>query len=71
MVFVLGRTVKAYTSEYMQKTWKKAKDKLRKLTSRSKCGSIVKTMGKIKVFMRGWLNYYSIADMKKSGNKEM
>ena len=51
------------------KAWKKAKDKLRKLTSRSKCGSIIKTMKKIKVYMRGWLNYYGIADMKNNVEK--
>ncbi|HIS57293.1 MAG TPA: group II intron reverse transcriptase/maturase, partial [Candidatus Fimimorpha excrementavium] len=48
------------------KSWKKAKDKLRQLTSRSGCGSIVQTMEKIKVYMRGWLNYYGIADMKNN-----
>ena len=36
------------------------------LTSRSKCGSIVKTMERTKEYMRGWLNYYSIADMKNN-----
>lgn len=40
--------------------------KLRQLTSRSRCGSIVQTMEKIKVYMRGWLNYYGIADMKNN-----
>ena len=47
------------------KAWKKVREKLRKLTSRSRCGSIVRTMEKIRVYMRGWLNYYGIADMKK------
>ncbi|MCA5580688.1 group II intron maturase-specific domain-containing protein [Enterocloster clostridioformis] len=47
-------------------SWKKAKEKLRRLTSRSRCGSIIRTMEKIKVYMRGWLNYYGIADMKKN-----
>ena len=42
------------------------KDKLRQFTSRSRCGSIVRTMEKIKVYMRGWLNYYGIADMKSN-----
>ncbi len=48
------------------KSWKKIKDKLRALTARSKCGSIVKAMKRIKVVMRGWLNYYGIADMKNN-----
>ena len=43
-----------------------SKEKLRRLTSRSRCGSIVRTMERIKVYMRGWLNYYGIADMKKN-----
>ncbi len=47
-------------------SWKKAKEKLRRLTSRSRCGSIIRTMEKIKVYMRGWLNYYGIADMKNN-----
>ena len=50
----------------MKKSWKKAKEKLRQFTSRSRCGSIVRTMKKIKVYMRGWLNYYGIADMKNN-----
>ena len=51
---------------WRKKSWKKAKDKLRQLTSRSRCGSIVRTMEKITVYMRGWLNYYGIADMKNN-----
>ncbi len=47
-----------------KKSLKKAKDKLRMLTSRSRCGSIVKTMEKIKIYLRGWINYFGIADMK-------
>ena len=64
--FCLGKNGKGIYIRVHAKSWKKAKDKLRKLTSRSRCGSIVKTMEKIKVFMRGWLNYYSIADMKNN-----
>jgi group II intron reverse transcriptase/maturase len=48
------------------KSWKKFKDKLRMLTSRSKCGSIVAAMKRIEVSARGWLNYYGIADMKSN-----
>ena len=64
--FCFGKNGKGIYIRVHAKSWKKAKDKLRMLTSRSRCGSIVKTMGKIKVFMRGWLNYYSIADMKNN-----
>ena len=44
----------------------KFKDKLRMLTSRSRCGSIVKAMKRIEVSARGWLNYFGIADMKNN-----
>ena len=64
--FRYGKNGKGIYVRVHGKPWKKAKDKLRMLTSRSKCGSIVKTMERIKEYMRGWLNYYSIADMKNN-----
>ena len=64
--FCFGKNGKGIYIRVHAKSWKKAKDKLRILTSRSKCGSIVRTMDRIKVFIRGWLNYYSIADMKNN-----
>lgn len=42
---------------------KKAKDKLRKLTSRSQGRWLDTVLYNIKVFMRGWLNYCGIAEM--------
>ena len=64
--FCVGKNGKGIYIRVHRKSWKKAKENLRKLTSRSKCGSIVKAMKRIEVYMRGWLNYYSIADMKNS-----
>ena len=64
--FCLGKNGKGIYIRVHAKSWKKAKDKLRMLTSRSRCGSIVKTMERTKVYMRGWLNYFSIADMKNN-----
>ena len=64
--FCLGKNGKGIYIRVHARSWKKAKDKLRMLTSRSKCGSIVKIMERIKVFMRGWLNYFSMADMKNN-----
>ncbi|MEF9880833.1 MAG: group II intron maturase-specific domain-containing protein, partial [Clostridia bacterium] len=46
------------------KSWKKMKSKLKELSSRRSCQSIRPSLEKIKVYMRGWLNYYGIADMK-------
>ena len=64
--FCFGKNGRGIYIRVHGKSWKKAKVKLRQLTSRSRCGSIVRTMGKIKVYMRGWLNYYGIADMKNN-----
>ena len=67
--FCFGKNGKGIYIRVHAKAWKKVKEKLRKLTSRSKCGNIVKTMEKIKVYMRGWLNYYGIAEMKNNMEK--
>ena len=64
--FCFGKNGKGIYIRIHGKSWKKVKDKLRQLTSRSRCGSIVRTMKKIKVYMRGWLNYYGTADMKNN-----
>ena len=47
------------------KSKKKAKDKLRRLTSRSQGRSLDTVFYNVKVFMRGWLGYYGVAEMKK------
>ena len=64
--FCFGKNGRGVYIRVHQKLWQKAKEKLRKLTSRSKCGSIIRAMEKIKVYMRGWLNYFGIADMKNN-----
>ena len=64
--FCFGKNGKGIYVRVHGKSWKRAKDNLRMLTSRSRCGSIVKTMERIKEYMRGWLNYYSMADMKNN-----
>ena len=64
--FCFGKSGKGIYIRVHGKSWKKAKEKLRQFTSRSKCGSIIRAMEKIKVYMRGWLNYYGIADMKNN-----
>ena len=64
--FCFGKNGKGVYIRVHSRSWQRAKNKLRELTSRSKCGSIVRTMEKIKAFMRGWLNYYGLPDMKKN-----
>lgn len=46
------------------KSKKKAKEKLKRLTSRSQGRKLDTVFYKVKVFMRGWLGYYGIAEMK-------
>ncbi len=67
--FCFGKNGKGIYIRIHGKPWKKAKEKLRRLTSRSRCGSIIRTMEKIEVYMRGWVNYYGIADMKNNMEK--
>ena len=62
--FCFGKNGKGIYIRVHPKSWKKVKDKLRGLTSRSHCGSIVNALKAIRVYMRGWLGYYSIASMK-------
>lgn len=64
--FCYGKNGKGIYIRVHEKVWKKAKETLRRLTSRSRCGSIGKAMKRIEIYMRGWLNYYSIADMKRN-----
>ena len=48
------------------KSWKKFKSRLKELSSRKRCQSIKPGLEKIKVYARGWLNYYGIASMKNN-----
>ena len=62
--FTLGKNRKGVYVRVHGKSWRKMKEKLKELSSRRSCRSIRPSLEKIKVFMRGWLNYYGIADMK-------
>lgn len=64
--FALGRNGSGIYVRVHPKSWKKFKSKLKTLTSRKKCQSIKPGLEKIKVYARGWLNYYGIASMKNS-----
>ena len=46
------------------KSMKKAKAKLRELTSHSQGRNVRVVMEKVKVYIRGWLGYFGIAGMK-------
>ena len=60
----MGRNRKGAYIRVHAKLKKKAKDKLRKLTSRSQGRKLDTVLNNIKVFMRGWLGYYGIAEME-------
>jgi len=62
--FALGKNGKGIYIRVHGKSWGKMKSKLKELSSRRSCQSIRPCLEKIKVYMRGWLNYYGIADMK-------
>ena len=48
------------------KSLKKAKQKLKELTSRSQGRNVRVVMAKVKVFIRGWLGYFGIASMRNT-----
>lgn len=62
--FVLGRNGNGIYVRVHPKSWKKFKSKLRELSSQRSVQSIQPAMEKIKVYARGWLNYYGIASTK-------
>ena len=63
--FTLGKNGSGLYVRVHPKSWKKMKAKLKELASRRRVQKLPISLDKIKVYMRGWLNYYGIADMKK------
>jgi len=64
--FALGKIGKGIYVRVHPKSWKKFKSRLKELSSRKRSQSIKPSLGKIKVYARGWLNYYGIASMKNN-----
>lgn len=62
--FALGRNGGGIYIRVHGKSMKKAKTRLKSLASRKRVQNIHASLEKIKVYMRGWLNYYGIASMK-------
>ncbi len=62
--FALGRGRNGYYIRAHAKSLKKAKQKLKELTSRSQGRNVRAVMRDIKVYMTGWLAYFGIASMK-------
>ena len=64
--FALGKNGKGVFIRVHAESMKKAKVKLKFLSSRRNVQNIQATLAKLKRYMQGWLGYYGIADMKKS-----
>ncbi|MDO4168840.1 MAG: group II intron reverse transcriptase/maturase [Lachnospiraceae bacterium] len=64
--FALGRNGTGIYVRVHPKSWKKFKCTLRELSSRRRCQSIRPSLEKMKIYARGWLNYYGIASMKNN-----
>ncbi len=63
--FCLGKNGKGIYIRAHRKSLEKAKRKLKELTCRSQGRNVRAVMQKVKVFIRGWLGYYYVADMKR------
>ncbi len=62
--FALGKGKNGVYIRAHAKSLKKAKAKLKELTSRSQGRNVRKVMENVKVYIRGWLGYFGIASMK-------
>ena len=59
-------TEKAFMSEFIRSHGRSLSLDWKELSSRKRCQSIKPSLEKIKVYARGWLNYYGIASMKNN-----
>ncbi len=64
--FALGKGKNGVYIRAHAKSLKKAKAKLKELTSRSQGRNVRVVMQNVKVYIRGWLGYFGIARMKKT-----
>ena len=62
--FALGKNGQGTYVRVHPKSMKKFKDRLREYSSHRRCQSIRPSLEKIKVYVRGWMNYYGVASMK-------
>jgi group II intron reverse transcriptase/maturase len=62
--FALGKNGGGIYIRVHPKSMRKFKDRLREYSSRRRCQSIIPSLEKMKVYARGWMNYYGLASMK-------
>lgn len=63
--FAMGKSGKGNFIRVHRKSLSKAKQRLKELTKRNQGRNVRLVMEKVKVFIRGWLGYFYIADMKR------
>ena len=63
--FCLGKNGKGVFIRVHSKSLRKAKAKLKLLTKRNRGRNVRAVMQEVKVFIRGWLGYYYVAEMKR------
>ncbi|RRJ66879.1 group II intron reverse transcriptase/maturase [Paenibacillus oralis] len=63
--FALGKNGSGVFIRVHPQSLAKAKKKLKELTSRSQGRNVRQVMEKVKVYIRGWIGYYYVADMKR------
>lgn len=63
--FALGKNGRGVYIRTHRKSLAKAKKKLKELTCRSQGRNVRKVMENVKVFIRGWIGYYYVADMRR------
>lgn len=67
--FCLGRNGNGIHIRVHRNSLSKAKKKLKELTCRSQGKNVRQVMEKVKVYIRGWLNHFYVADMKRNLQK--
>lgn len=63
--FALGKNRNGVYIRVHGQSLVKAKKKLKELTSRSQGRNVRQVMEKVKIYIRGWIGYYYVADMKR------
>ncbi|ALP37552.1 group II intron reverse transcriptase/maturase [Paenibacillus sp. IHB B 3084] len=63
--FALGKNGKGVYVRVHRQSLAKAKKKLKELTSRSQGRNARQVMENVKVYIRGWIGYFYVADMKR------
>lgn len=63
--FALGKSKSGVYIRVHGQTLAKAKKRFKTLTSRSQGRNVRQVMGNVKIYIRGWIGYYYVADMKR------